>query len=140
MIHPSYGLTKEYNVTLTRRPLPSEMRRLAQSVEVEPGVRVTPVSVSLDESRPGESARVRIVLSEGRTHEIRKLVATAGLNLKTLRRTRIGDYRLPKEVPFGSFVRLTRPEAWNLVKRKKVPDQAPVMVSRGGQESDDEEM
>lgn len=37
MIHPSYGLTKEYNVTLTRRPLPSEMRRLAQSVEVEPG-------------------------------------------------------------------------------------------------------
>lgn len=118
MIHPSTGLTKEYNVTLTRRPLPSEMRKLAQSVEVEPGIRVAPVSVSLDEASVRGSARVRIILTEGRTHEVRKMVAAAGLTIKSLRRTRIGTYRLDNDVPFGAFLELSRDDAWAVVNEK----------------------
>ena len=30
----------------------------------------------------------------------------AGLDVKTLRRVRIGGYRLPRDLPFGQFVEL----------------------------------
>lgn len=37
---------------------------------------------------------------------MRNLVEHAGLEVKTLRRVRIGGYRLPRDLAFGSFVEL----------------------------------
>lgn len=38
--------------------------------------------------------------------QVRNLVENAGFEVKTLRRVRIGGYRLPRDLPFGRFVEL----------------------------------
>jgi 16S rRNA U516 pseudouridylate synthase RsuA-like enzyme len=38
--------------------------------------------------------------------QVRNLVEHAGLQVKTLRRVRIGGYRLPRSLAFGQFVEL----------------------------------
>lgn len=40
------------------------------------------------------------------THQVRNLIEHAGLEVKTLRRVRIGGYRLPSDLPFGQFKEL----------------------------------
>ncbi|KAL6771443.1 hypothetical protein ACKKBG_A26405 [Auxenochlorella protothecoides x Auxenochlorella symbiontica] len=107
VMHPSSNLTKEYCVTLESRPRLPDLQRLAAGAAMEDGTWVTPVSVTLDDSVASKPNRVRIVVAEGRNREVRNLVAAAGLTLRTLRRTRIGGYRLDPGVPFGAVRELS---------------------------------
>lgn len=53
--------------------------------------------------RSGAPARVRVVVAEGRKHEVRELVAAAGMTLKSLKRVRVGGLRLPRDLGMGGF-------------------------------------
>ena len=64
------------------------------------------MAVGIDDSDNSKTTRVRIIISEGRNREVRKIVEAAGLQVRQLRRVRIGGYRLPKSLPFGQFVEL----------------------------------
>ncbi|OAY81706.1 Ribosomal large subunit pseudouridine synthase B [Ananas comosus] len=55
-----------------------------------------------DASRP----RLRIVVHEGRNHEVRELVKYAGLQIYSLKRVRIGEFRLPSDLGLGKYVEL----------------------------------
>lgn len=98
VIHPSAGVTKEYIVGLAKPPSREALEGLARGAEVE-GVFVSPLEVEVLE----EATRVRIVVEEGKKHEVRVLVATAGLELLSLKRVRIGGFRLPKDLGFGGY-------------------------------------
>jgi pseudouridine synthase len=51
----------------------------------------------------GGGAVVRVVVSEGKKHEVRILVAAAGLQLVSLHRTRIGGYMMPADLAPGGY-------------------------------------
>ena len=105
--HPSSGLTKEYSVTLDRRPGKVEMERLGQGYfDAAGGEQVVPVAVALDDSDPSKRNRVRIIVAEGRNREVRNIVEAAGMEVKVLRRIRVGGYRLPRDLAFGRYVEL----------------------------------
>ena len=105
--HPSSGLTKEYSVTLNRRPGKVELERLGQGyLDVAAGVQVVPVAVALDDSDPSKRNRVRIIVAEGRNREVRNIVEAAGMEVKVLRRIRVGGYRIPRDLAFGRYVEL----------------------------------
>ena len=55
--------------------------------------------------------------AEGRNREVRNLVEAAGLEVKTLRRVRIGGYRLPRGTAFGQFVELRPQEVRRVLDR-----------------------
>jgi len=50
--------------------------------------------------------RLKIVVHEGRNHEVRELVQNAGLKVYALKRVRIGRFRLPADLGIGKFVEL----------------------------------
>ncbi|PSC70832.1 6-phosphofructo-2-kinase fructose-2,6-bisphosphatase-like isoform X2 [Micractinium conductrix] len=110
VMHPSSGITKEYSVTLNRKPRPQELEAVGAGCAMD-GVFVQPVAVARDDTDPGKPNRMRIVVAEGRNREVRNLVEAAGLEVKTLRRVRIGGYRLPRGTAFGQFVELRPQEA-----------------------------
>ncbi|EEF46008.1 ribosomal large subunit pseudouridine synthase B, putative [Ricinus communis] len=63
------------------------------------GVHCTPDSVELLPRKPDLlRPRLRIVVHEGRNHEVRELVKNAGLEVHSLKRVRIGGYRLPSDL------------------------------------------
>ncbi|EFJ46367.1 hypothetical protein VOLCADRAFT_93239 [Volvox carteri f. nagariensis] len=98
VIHPSSGLTKEYVVGLGRDASRPQLQALAAGTEVA-GTFVSPVEVEV----LGDSRRLRIVVQEGKKHEVRELVKAAGLELTSLKRVRIGGFRLPRDLGIGGF-------------------------------------
>ncbi|KAM0892281.1 hypothetical protein ACQ4PT_025863 [Festuca glaucescens] len=71
------------------------------------GVKVVPDSVEpLDAQPDTKRTRLKIVVHEGRNHEVRELVQNAGLKVYALKRVRIGRFRLPSDLGIGKMVEL----------------------------------
>ncbi|GBF99553.1 hypothetical protein Rsub_12359 [Raphidocelis subcapitata] len=60
---------------------------------------------------PRGGAVLRIVVSEGKRHEVRLIVAAAGLELRALHRTRVGGYRMPAGLARGAYTELDAGQA-----------------------------
>lgn len=112
--HPSTGITKEYSVTLDRRPSMQQLEKMAEGCEVD-GAHVRPVAVAVDDTDLNKPSRIRVVVAEGRNREVRTLVAHAGMEVRVLRRVRVGGYRLPRDMAFGEFKELRPHEVRRVV-------------------------
>jgi pseudouridine synthase len=111
--HPSTGVTREYVATLARPPSRADLDALAAGAVVD-GVHVTPVAVLAPPrgtGDPKEARRVRVVVGEGRHHEVRALVRAAGHDCETLKRVRVGGLRLPAGLGIGEVRQLKEYEA-----------------------------
>ncbi|OVA18002.1 RNA-binding S4 domain [Macleaya cordata] len=104
--HPSSNLSKEYIATVDGDVHKRHLVAISEGTVIE-GARCIPDSVELLPQQPGISrARLRIVVHEGRNHEVRELVKNAGLEIHSLKRMRIGGYRLPSDLGLGKHVEL----------------------------------
>ncbi|KAI5057369.1 hypothetical protein GOP47_0027384 [Adiantum capillus-veneris] len=105
--HPSSGLTKEYIATIEGKVTKRQLQTIADGTEVQE-VPCVPKSVEVMDGEPGENkTRLKIVVSEGRNHEVRHLIENAGLDVQGLKRVRIGNYRLPRTLGIGKHLLLT---------------------------------
>ena len=89
--HPRYEVEKEYAVLVRPTPTNAMIERLRQGLDLD-GRTAVPTSVLL-RIHNGDSW-VRIVITEGRQHEVRRLVGAVGLEVRRLIRTRIGPVHL----------------------------------------------
>ncbi|XP_042384571.1 putative ribosomal large subunit pseudouridine synthase SVR1, chloroplastic isoform X1 [Zingiber officinale] len=104
--HPSSELTKEYIATIEGKVNRRHLVTISEGAQVE-GVHCVPDSVELLSAQPDASRpRIRLVVHEGRNHEVRELVRNAGLQLYSLKRVRIGGFRLPSDLGLGKYVEL----------------------------------
>jgi len=100
VLHPRYGLEREYAALVDARPSPSALERLRDGVQLDDGVaRVVgveaappPREVARDSGEEGTWLRVRI--GEGRKREVRRLFAAIGHEVRRLVRVRIGPLTL----------------------------------------------
>jgi len=114
--HPSGGVTKEYILTAAERPTKRQLATLAAGTEVE-GVTVVPLRVACVNPVDGGSAkRVLVDIAEGRNREVRLLAEAAGLDVRALKRTRVGGLRLPPGLKPGAFEELTFRQARELLE------------------------
>lgn len=84
LTHPSFGVDKEYLVSVEGEPSRGGLRELRDGVELEDG-RTAPAKVS--QLSPG---LLRFVLHEGRNRQIRRMCEAIGHPVTRLVRTRIG--------------------------------------------------
>lgn len=103
LMHPRYGHEKEY-VVEHRPPLePWAYKQLAQGVKL--GKMVTQPA----EVKKETAYRFRIILREGRYHQVRRMCERLGTKVTTLKRVRIGPLRLGRLAP-GAWRYLTEAE------------------------------
>jgi len=106
LLHPSFGIEKEYLAEVRGAPTTSTLARLRAGVELDDGpARVR--SVRIVDAR-GERAQLSLVMAEGRKREVRRLLASVGLPVARLVRIRIGPVRLGRLRP--GEVRALTPE------------------------------
>ncbi len=92
LTHPTYGVQKVYIVGTNERATDGKIARLRQGVEVE-GRHVTPDGAEiLDVNKTG--SRVRIVIHDGRKHQVKLMCLAAGLPVSRLQRVRYGPLEL----------------------------------------------
>ncbi|EPS61841.1 hypothetical protein M569_12954, partial [Genlisea aurea] len=104
--HPSSNLSKEYIATINGTVSKQSLLTISKGTTID-GVHCTPDSVELLPPQPDVSKpRIRIVVHEGRKHEVRELVENAGLQIHALKRVRIGGFRLPRDLGLGKHVEL----------------------------------
>jgi 23S rRNA pseudouridine2605 synthase len=92
LVHPSYGVDKEYLVQVTGTPSRGALRRLREGVVLDDGL-TAPARVS----QP-EPSVLRIAIHEGRNRQVRRMCDAVGHPVVRLVRVRIGpitDTRLP---------------------------------------------
>ncbi len=101
--HPKYEHEKEYEVTTQEIPGESQMDQLRQGVEIATGT-TYPAQVK---TRDG---KVKITIHEGKKRQIRRMFAAVGLTVANLKRIRINQLTLPKDLPIGGYRAVKREE------------------------------
>jgi 23S rRNA pseudouridine2605 synthase len=126
LMHPRYGVEKEYLAEVGGRPTERTLGRLVRGIELEDGL-ARAVSARAAGATRGRTA-VRIVMAEGRKREVRRMLEAVGLTVRRLVRIRIGLVRLGRLRPgqvrelSGDEVRaLWRATSGRPARRRRVP-------------------
>jgi pseudouridine synthase len=113
LTEPGHRVPKTYRVTVAGAPAPETLRRLREGVELADGP-TRPAQVELERQRRGDAV-VRMVLTEGRNRQIRRMWAAAGHRVRRLVRTAVGGLALGG-LPPGACRTLTEAEVRQLTR------------------------
>lgn len=103
MMHPKFGLSREYLVRVLGEVTPEIMDRLERGVVLEDGVAHFDKLIKLEKGKGAANQWFQVVLQEGRNREVRRMFESQGLKVSRLIRIRFGTYRLPRDLTPGSW-------------------------------------
>ena len=113
LLHPSYGVEKEYLAEVRGRPVARHLAALTAGVDLEDGP-ARAVSARVVDTRE-DRAQLRLVLTEGRKREVRRMLDAVGLPVTRLLRLRVGPITLGRTPP-GEVRPLTSDEVMALTR------------------------
>ncbi len=94
LMHPRYGVEKEYIAVVKGEPGPKSLQKLKQGVYIEGG-KTAPAQVELLPTvRSNNTSSLRMILHEGRKRQVRQMCEAVGHPVISLKRTRIGPLLL----------------------------------------------
>jgi 23S rRNA pseudouridine2605 synthase len=96
-MHPRYGVEKEYLAEVDGRPGRPALAQLVSGVRLEDGV--ARASSARAVAASGGRTAVRIVMTEGRKREVRRMLRALDLKVRRLVRIRVGPVRLERLPP-----------------------------------------
>ena len=104
LMHPRFGLEREYAVRVLGALSNEEKKRLLEGVALDDGV----AQFTSLEAGGGEGANCwyKVTLSEGRNREVRRMFEAVGHAVSRLIRIRYGAMVLPRGLKRGAFVEL----------------------------------
>ena len=112
LMHPRFGLEREYAVRVLGALSNEEKKRLLEGVNLDDGV----AQFTTIEAGGGEGANCwyKVTLSEGRNREVRRMFEAVGHAVSRLIRIRYGAMVLPRGLKRGAFVELDESDIWAL--------------------------
>lgn len=108
LMHPSYGVDREYAVRIHGEVDDGMLARLKEGVLLEDGVaRFTDIQPAGGDS---SNQWFHVVLMEGRNREVRRLWESQGVQVSRLKRVRYGCIFLPSRLKVGAWEELNNKE------------------------------
>ncbi len=119
LMHPRFGLQREYAVRVLGALSNEEKQRLLDGVELEDG----PAQFNTIEDGGGEGANCwyRVTIGEGRNREVRRLFESIGHAVSRLIRIRYGAVVLPRGLRRGTWVELDSRDVERLSQAAGLP-------------------
>ncbi|WP_353572688.1 23S rRNA pseudouridine(2605) synthase RluB [Candidatus Albibeggiatoa sp. nov. BB20] len=115
LMHPSYGLEREYAVRVLGKVDDEMLTRLKTGVELDDG------TAHFDEIKEagGEGANhwYHVTIKEGRKREVRRLWESQGITVSRLMRIRYGQVRLPPYLRAGHWAELDKEVVNDVLKQ-----------------------
>ena len=108
LMHPRYGLEREYVARIRGALQPAEERKLLEGIPLD-GEPARFESVRSDRDSGGTNRWYRVVLKEGRNREVRRLFEALGHPVSRLVRVRYGPLELPADLAPGRWIELRNP-------------------------------
>jgi len=123
LMHPRFGVEREYAVRVLGTLESDAKKRLIDGVDID-GQRACFMSIE-DGGGEGVNRWYRVVITEGRNREVRKLFDKVGLGVSRLIRIRYGCVVLPRGLRRGLFVDLNESEVREVRRLAATDRQAP---------------
>jgi 23S rRNA pseudouridine2605 synthase len=118
VMHPRFRLSKEYHVVTDKKPTNQQLQTVRDGILVEGRV-VVPDECRMLRDTP-EGFIIKIVIHEGMYHVVRYMMDAVGIDVKNLRRVRIGPLTLTG-IPPGAWRDLTPGELLQLYEAVGLP-------------------
>lgn len=128
LMHPRFGVEREYAVRVLGTLEPEARQKLLEGVKID-GQLASFKSIE-DGGGEGVNRWYRVVITEGRNREVRKLFDAVGLTVSRLIRIRYGHIVLPRGLKRGVWVELGDQDV-RMIRRLTGTDQ-PRPASGGG--------
>ena len=122
MMHPRYGLEREYAVRVRGKLTADQIARLRSGIELDDG-KAHCESVA-EGGGEGANRWYRIVIREGRNRVVRRLFEALGLAVSRLMRVRFGPVVLPPRLKRGQYAELAPREVRELLAGLEPPPAA----------------
>jgi 23S rRNA pseudouridine2605 synthase len=107
LMHPSFSVEKEYLVEVDGPAGAAQLAKVRTGVDLDDGpARVRSIRIA---GRSGHRTALRVVMTEGRKREVRRLLAAVDLRVVRLIRVRVGPVRLA-DLPPGALRELRHAE------------------------------
>jgi 23S rRNA pseudouridine2605 synthase len=114
LMHPRFGLEREYAVRVLGALNDEERQRLLQGISLGDGS--AHFSSIEDGGGEGSNCWYRVVISEGRNREVRRMFEAVGHAVSRLIRIRYGAMALPRGLRRGAWVELAEREIAQLAR------------------------
>jgi 23S rRNA pseudouridine2605 synthase len=137
LMHPRFGVEREYAVRVLGTLEPQARERLLEGVEIDG----QPASFRSIEDVGGEGVNrwYKVVITEGRNREVRKLFDAVGLAVSRLIRVRYGAVVLPRGLKRGVWVDLDAADVKQLRRLTSSPlPQGPRAAAPAGERDEGE--
>ncbi len=111
LTNPRRHLAKRYRILYSGTLASHAAERCAKGMLLEGDTRPTlPAELILEAGEPGGPARATLILHEGRYHQVRRMIAALGGEVRALTRDRIGGLDLPGDLVPGMMREITAAE------------------------------
>ena len=98
VISPKHGVIKTY-IAATTLPVDAEdVEAFAEGVTLADGTRCLPAVLE-----PLDGCKCRVLVSEGKYHQVKRMLASRGKYVTALRRVKVGALELDPDLPEGAF-------------------------------------
>lgn len=133
LMHPRFGLEREYAVRVLGALSQEEKKRLLEGVKLDDGM----AHFSLIEDGGGEGANCwyRVTIAEGRNREVRRMLEAVGHAVSRLIRIRYGAMLLPRGLRRGAWAELDDSDIralWGAASDKGAAQTGPGPANRPG--------
>ncbi|RHB51695.1 pseudouridine synthase [Exiguobacterium sp. AM39-5BH] len=109
LMSPRKHVDKVYVAEVDGEMTTDDVRRFAEGVELEDGYTTKPARLELI-SKSGRRSTVRLTLSEGKYHQVKRMIAAVGKHVERLERVQIGALELDPTLEPGSYRELSEEE------------------------------
>ena len=130
LMHPRFGLQREYAVRVLGSLNKEEKQRLLDGVQLDDGI--AQFASIEDGGGEGSNCWYRVTISEGRNREVRRMIEAVGHAVSRLIRIRYGTMLLPRGLRRGTWMELDEGDL-RLLHQSAGQPQERTFIQSGGQ-------
>ena len=108
LLSPKKHVDKVYYAKVKGEMVPEDVTTFAEGITLKDGTTYRPGKLEIISS--GEFSEIYVTISEGKFHQVKKMVQYVGKEVVYLQRVQMGQFRLPKDLALGEYRQLTPDE------------------------------
>lgn len=108
LLSPKKHVEKTYYAKVKGEVIPEDIERFAEGMTLENGITYQPGKLEIISS--GEFSEIYVTITEGKFHQVKRMVQYIGKEVVYLKRVQMGKLRLPEDLKLGTYRPLTLEE------------------------------
>ena len=120
LLSPKKHVEKEYFAKVKGVMTEEDIDSFARGLFIDKGEQTLPAQLFIDSiDHEEETSAIRLILHEGKFHQVKRMVQAVGKEVTYLKRLRMGGFLLPESLDNGEYRELTETELLQLQEQNK---------------------